>query len=177
ATLRNTESCQIGTTRLRSCSACQNRPADPGEMLVWSLPRPIDMPRRRRKTMIARGISLAVSMLALLAFTSSGGAQANSRLTIENRMSDKILINVCNGGDTLCIASMKGKFVEPGESKGMGCEGDGKHRCKIMVSDHVTKEMLCTGKYHSCGDTAINIPNNATLVVKGPTDCVLEEAQ
>lgn len=108
-------------------------------------------------------------------------AQANSRFTVQNDSSAKILINVFDGNDELCSAEAKHHTLEPGEEQGMGCEGGGKHRCKARVSRHVNDswEQICLELDSDCGKQEVNMPNNATLTVadngSGGTACSVAE--
>lgn len=110
-------------------------------------------------------LGLAIS-LALLTVAASDHAAANSRLSVQNDGPDKVLVNIFNGDDSICLAEAKHKTVGPGETEGMGCEGGGKHRCKVMVS--VSHEEVCLDLYNGCGDTTIIVPNGATRMINDP---------
>lgn len=118
----------------------------------------------------------AAGLIAAVPVGGAFDAAANSRMTVQNDSADKMRITVFNGGDSACLGSEKVHHVGPGNSKGMGCEGKGKHRCKIMIEDlHAeNRGKACQEElWNACCTTTINVPNKAT-VIKSQSRCTIK---
>lgn len=122
-------------------------------------------------------ILTGIFALALTA-TFAGNTLANSRFTVQNQSAEELNINVFNGNDSICAAEAKHHHVDPGKEEGMGCEGGGKHRCKVRVNIKLDGnwEQGCVGLNNGCGDDTIILHNHATLVVgEGGKNCKIIE--
>lgn len=119
--------------------------------------------------MIQRSAIVSLGVLALAVSLFSQPAEANSRFQVQNDSSVKVLINIFNGGDSVCMAEAKHHTVDPGGEKGMGCEGDGKNRCKARVSYRSDGKWVqtCLNINNGCGDNALILDNHDKLVVTG----------
>lgn len=116
-----------------------------------------------------------ITGLVCLALTAvlSPEARANSRFTIQNKGSYQLEILIFNGGDKVCAASTKTKFVDAGNSGTYGCEGNGHHRCKIQVrrkADGQKDNKFCAGFYNNCSGKTMAIENTGLLIVPDDTN-------
>lgn len=115
-----------------------------------------------------------LALIGLATVLAATSASANSRFTVKNTGSQKVLINIFNGDDDLCIAESKHHTVGAGNEQSMGCEGGGKDHCKVRVS--IEKDQVCLGENDGCGDNAVVLPNHATLTVpEGGESCKITE--
>jgi len=101
----------------------------------------------------------------------SGSALANSRLTMKNNSAGRVTVDIYNGDDSVCAFPAKTKYVEAGETQGMGCAGGGKHRCKVKIQGPSGKWEPCNDKFDTCDSSATKVPNHATLVYDQNYNC------
>lgn len=111
----------------------------------------------------------AVFSLALLILVAPGLASANSRFTVKNDSRDNVQVFIYNGGDTVCAVAAKDPYVSPGESESYGCEGNGKHRCKVTVIMPGNGDTACTDSddlWSKCDAVSvIHVGDDETLVI------------
>ena len=124
--------------------------------------------------------ALAITLTVVMACS----ATANSRFTIVNDSSNKISVDVYNGGDKLCGFPAKSRSIGPGNEQSIGCNGDGKHRCKVLLSMRKTDDewpVICKDMHTACQneDETIILKNKSTMTVSGDSPssatCVISE--
>jgi hypothetical protein len=130
-----------------------------------------------RKSAPRKAMAALAATLALLTLWGAGEATANSRLTVENQAAGNLMINLFNGNDSTCIAPNSQKTVQSGATDGMGCNGNGTHRCLVEIrweSESGTGRACAGDLYQSCGNRkAIHVANRATVTVESDGSCTI----
>ena len=104
---------------------------------------------------------LAVAAAAALCIAAT--AQASPRFTVENTSDDTIDVHIYSGGDTLCTHEEKTKKVSPGETKTIGCNGNGKGKCKVQFYFDI--DQICKSARNTCDGKAIKLEGGATTKI------------
>lgn len=121
------------------------------------------------------GFYAMLTTIVVLSCAAASNCEANSRFEAINDSSERIDFAIFNGGDKICLAPAKNKQLQGGESGSFGCEGNGKHRCKVSLevrhSGGEFNDSICKDLGNSCG---IKVPNGATLTVNEDLTCTLD---
>jgi hypothetical protein len=137
--------------------------------------RPEEEPMQTRKSTGRKTIAALAAALALLTLWAPGEAAANSRLTIRNDTTALLRFYVFSGSDAICSSTEKQGSIKSGESRGIGCSGQGKDRCKLQVQRRDKGPAVCENlNMNSCGmGHALIVPDGSLIVVAQDKTCTM----
>ena len=97
------------------------------------------------------------------AFAASPVAEASPRFTVQNDSDKKVIVDIYDGGDSVCSLADKTKVASAGETDTYGCNGQGKGRCKVVFSSG--DKDICKGLNNTCSNTVAKVKDKATVVI------------
>ncbi len=120
--------------------------------------------RKRQLTLLSTIAAIGLGV----AFAASPVAEASPRFTVQNDSNKKVIVDIYDGGDSVCSLADKTKIASAGETDTYGCNGQGKGRCKVVFTSG--DKDICKNLNNTCSKSVAKVKDGATVVITRGTN-------